>query len=172
MTRSRLYHKRKIFYECVDVLMKDVSPPSHEPVPVFHRHRSAAPVMVLHRSYTDQLCRPLESSEENGPIADQIGAGHCNVGEKRFPWNNQIRPGTLGSFGDAAERKTAFRIIDRIVGNSNCRCACLQAQPRDFGKQLRVSCGAKGRGSCESGIYLYQDPVASFYVSIRFHRAP
>ena len=43
--------------------------PPDEPVPVFHRHRSAAPVMVLDRSYTDQLCRPLESSGQNGPGA-------------------------------------------------------------------------------------------------------
>ena len=36
------------------------------------------------------------------------------------------RPGTLGGFGDSAERKTAFRIIDRIIGNGDCRCAAFR----------------------------------------------
>ena len=154
ITRVGLHHQGQFLDEVVDVLMEYVAPAAQQSIPVLHGHGGPAAVMVFDGCDPDELVHALKWGVEQRPVPDQLARRKAWSTGTGLARQDQLSPRRLGRLPDAGQGKTAFRIVDRVVGYDHRSGAGLQAQPDHFRHQLRMGGGAKQRRQAKAALTL------------------
>ena len=81
----------------------------------------------------------------DGPVPDEPALFERGMFKMMFFGHDNFSADLACLFADMAERKTACRVIDGIIGNDYLFGAGFVAEPYDFGDELRVCSGSETR---------------------------
>ena len=124
----RLHHVGEVGYDAVNVLVKLVASAAEQAVPVLHRHRSTAQVVVLAGRDSDDLGGLLEGAVEHRPGAQHLAVDLERLESARLG-EHEFGPHVLGRALDARLEEAAFRLVDGVVGHDDPTCTGLPAEP-------------------------------------------
>ena len=157
--QRRLHHQRKIGNDAVNVLMELAAASAEQAIPVFHRHRGVAEVVVLARRDADDLGRLLERLVEERPVAEDL-AVELQRREGAGFRIKQIQIQIVGHLAQAALEKTTGRTVDRVVGDVHPGGAGFEHELGHGAQRFRMGrCRERGRG-VERDVRLDHDHVA------------